>query len=88
MERGVKALRAAAALRNLREQPLWRLLASTKAPVVTGLLQSLFMDADKALPSSYMLERVGRDIDTLRSSGETCRRHPRPMSLNGSVKVG
>ena len=70
MERGVKALRAAAALRNLREQPLWRLLASTKAPVVTGLLQSLFMDADKALPSSVLLERVGRDIDTLRSSGE------------------
>jgi len=66
----VKALRAAAALRNLREQPLWRLLAATKAPVVIALLQSLFMDAEKALPSSVLHERLARDIDALRATGE------------------
>lgn len=66
----MKALRGAAALRNLREQPLWKLLAATKAPVVIALLQSLFVDADKALPSSVLLERLARDVDALRSTGE------------------
>jgi hypothetical protein len=66
----MKALRGAAALRNLRDQPLWRLLAATKAPVVIALLQSLFLDADKVLPSSVLHERLGRDVDSLRSSGE------------------
>lgn len=66
----MKALRAAAALRNLREQPLWHLLAATKAPVVIALLQSLFMDAEKALPSSVLHERLARDIDALRATGE------------------
>lgn len=66
----MKALRGTAALRNLREQPLWRLLAATKAPVVIALLQSLFLDTDKALPSSVLHERLGRDIDALRSTGE------------------
>lgn len=66
----MKALRGAAALRNLREQPLWKLLAATKAPVVIALLQSLFMEAGKALPSSVLLERLARDVDALRSTGE------------------
>lgn len=66
----MKALRGAAALRNLREQPLWKLLAATKAPVVIALLQSLFMEADKALPGSVLLERLARDVDALRSTGE------------------
>lgn len=66
----MKALRGAAALRNLRDQPLWKLLAALKAPVVIALLQSLFMDADKALPSSVLLERLARDVDALRSTGE------------------
>lgn len=66
----MKALRGAAALRNLREQPLWKLLAATKAPVVIALLQALFMEADKALPGSVLLERLARDVDALRSTGE------------------
>jgi hypothetical protein len=66
----VKALRGAAALRNLREQPLWRLLAATKAPVIIALLQSLFMETDKSLPSSVLHERLARDIDALRATGE------------------
>ena len=34
------------------------------------MLQSLFMDADKALPSSVLQERLVRDIESLRSAGE------------------
>lgn len=66
----MKSLRAAAALRNLREQPLWRLLAASKAPVVIAMLQSLFEDSDKALASSVLHERLTRDIDSLRAAGE------------------
>src|SRR5436309_5492266 len=73
----MKALRGAAALRSLRDQPLWRLLAAKKAPVVVALLQSLFFEADKAIPSSVLHERLGRDIDSLRSSGEDLPQAPR-----------
>jgi hypothetical protein len=66
----MKTLRAAAALRDLREQPLWRLLAAIKAPLVIALLQGLFSDGVKALPSSVLHERLGRDIDQLRATGE------------------
>ncbi|RCW69215.1 DUF3375 domain-containing protein [Pseudorhodoferax soli] len=66
----MKALRGAAALRNLREQPLWKLLAATKAPAVIALLHSLFMEADKALPNSVLIERLTRDLDALRATGE------------------
>ncbi len=66
----MKALRGAAALRNLREQPLWRLLAAIKAPVVLALLQSSFSDGDKALPSSVLHERLARDIVQLQGAGE------------------
>lgn len=66
----MNALRGAASLRHLREQPLWRLLAATKGPVVIALLQSLFIEADKALPSAVLHERLARDVDALRSTGE------------------
>jgi hypothetical protein len=38
--------------------------------VVIALLQALFMEADKALPGSVLLERLARDVDALRSAGE------------------
>lgn len=66
----MKALRGAAALRNLREQPLWRLFAATKAPAVIAILQSLFADTEKVLPSSVLHERLTRDLESLRSAGE------------------
>ena len=47
----MKALRGAAALRNLRELPLWRLLAADKAPVVLAILQGLLVGTEKTLPS-------------------------------------
>ena len=39
----MRALRGTAALRNLREQPLWKLLAADKAPVVIALLLSAYV---------------------------------------------
>ncbi|MFZ4287721.1 DUF3375 domain-containing protein [Variovorax sp. HJSM1_2] len=66
----MKALRGAAALRNLREQPLWRLLAANKGPVVIALLQSLFVESEQTLPSSVLHERLTRDIEALRAVGE------------------
>lgn len=66
----MKALRGAAALRNLREQPLWRLLAANKGPVVIAVLQSVFVESEQTLPSSVLHERLTRDIEALRSVGE------------------
>ena len=66
----MKALRGAASLRNLREQALWKLLAADKAPVIVALLRSLLFDGDKALMSSVLHERLGRELEELRASGE------------------
>lgn len=66
----MKAPRGTASLRNLREQPLWRLLAADKAPAVIALLQSLLFDDDKALVSSALHERLAHGLDQLRSTGE------------------
>lgn len=66
----MKVLRNAAALRNLREQPLWRLLAATKAPSIIALLHSNFLDGEKTLSSSVLHERLARSIEQLRSTGE------------------
>ena len=66
----MKALRGVATLRNLRDQPLWRLMGATKAPVVIALLQSIFAGGEKAVPSSVVHERLARDIESLRDAGE------------------
>jgi hypothetical protein len=72
----VKALRGAAALRNLREQPLWKLLAAHRAPVIVALLQSLFVEGEKTLVASVLTERLTRDIELLRSTGEDLAQTP------------
>jgi hypothetical protein len=72
----MKALRGAAAFRNLREQPLWRLLAANKGPVVIALLQSLFVESEQTLPSSVLHERLSRDIEALRAVGEELQQTP------------
>lgn len=72
----MKAPRANAALKTLREQPLWRLLAADKAPAFIGMLQSLFLESNKALSSSVLMERLGRDVDQLRLAGETLPQAP------------
>jgi len=66
----MSAIRGAAALRNLRERPLWRLLAAVKAPTVLALLQTLLLEGDKVLASSVLRERLTRELEQLRARGE------------------
>ena len=67
----MRSLRGTAALRNLRSQPLWKLLAADNAPIYVALLRSLLLESDTTLPSSVLLERLKVDIDQLQSTGET-----------------
>src|ERR1700677_423707 len=67
---GLKGLRTVAALRNLRSQALWRLLAADKSPLILAILQTLLLDNEKTLSSSVLNERLTREIEQLRASGE------------------
>ena len=66
----MKSLRTVAALRNLRSQALWRLLAADKSPLILAILQTLLLDNEKTLSSSVLKERLIREIEQLRASGE------------------
>jgi uncharacterized protein DUF3375 len=66
----VKAALAIATNYKLRQQPIWRLLAADKAPAFIGLLHTHLLEADKSLPASVLYERIGRDIEILRTRGE------------------
>lgn len=66
----MKSLRALAAFRNLRSQPLWKLLAADNAPIILSILQELFLENAKILSSSALKERVAREIEQLQASGE------------------
>jgi len=66
----LKADRVIATYRRMRTQPLWRLLASTNAPFIIGLLQSHLYENERNLPASILHERIGRDLETLRAQGE------------------
>lgn len=66
----MKATREIATYRNIRQQPLWRLLAADKAPLYIGLLQAHLMDTAKIVPASVLHERIGRDMERLRAQGE------------------
>src|SRR5262245_44509851 len=63
-------LRAVTALRELRSQPLWRLLAADKSVVTIAILKHVLLTADKVLPASVLYERVGRSLEELRAAGE------------------
>jgi hypothetical protein len=66
----LKSFRALAALRNLRSQALWRLLAADKSPIVLAILQTLLLETEKTLSSSVLNERLTREIEQLRAIGE------------------
>jgi len=66
----MKPLRAVAALRELRGQPVWRLLAGDKGFLTMALLQHLLLQGDKVLPASVLYERVARVLEELRAVGE------------------
>lgn len=59
-----------AQLRQLREQPLWKLLASDNAPLVLAVLQRLLLGDDKVLPVSVLLEKVQQELVSLCAAGE------------------
>ncbi|MEZ5653138.1 MAG: DUF3375 domain-containing protein [Burkholderiaceae bacterium] len=59
-----------AVYRQMRQQPLWRLLAADNGPVVVGLLQGLLLTGDRSLPGSVLIERLGHELESLRSRGE------------------
>jgi hypothetical protein len=66
----VKADRPIAVYRQLREQPVWKLLASRHGPFLAGLLQTHLYEAEHSLPSSVFAERIARDLEELRARGE------------------
>lgn len=66
----MKADKSLATYRRMRTQPLWRLLASDNGPTVLGLLQTHLYDADRTLPASILHERIGRELEHLRGTGE------------------
>jgi hypothetical protein len=66
----MKPVRAVAALRELRSQPLWQLLAADKGVITIALLDHLLLAGEKVLPASVLYERLGRALDELRASGE------------------
>ncbi|MDG2524103.1 DUF3375 domain-containing protein [Stenotrophomonas sp. HITSZ_GD] len=65
-----------AAYRQLRERPLWKLLAADHAPELIGLLQGLLLDHERRLPSAVLHERLQRQLDALRAD-ELSRELPR-----------
>ena len=54
-----------AAYQRLREQPLWKLLASDRAPVLVGLLQGLLLEGERRLPAAVLVERLQNQLDAL-----------------------
>ena len=66
----MKAEKYIAACRQLRQQPVWRLLASDNGPVVVGLLQAHLLESEHRLPASVLHERINRDLEELRARGE------------------
>jgi hypothetical protein len=66
----MKPEKSLATYRQLRTQPLWRLLAAATGPTVIALLQTHLYDSERSLPASILHERIERDLETLRNHGE------------------
>lgn len=66
----MKSDKSVATYRRMRNEPLWRLLAAENGPVAIALMQTHLYDAERSLPASIFHERIGRDLERLRNSGE------------------
>ena len=66
----MNANKTIATYRRLREQPLWRLLASANGPTAIALLQTLLYEQDRSLPASILFERLERELELLRARGD------------------
>lgn len=56
--------------RQLREQALWKLLASHNAPIVLAVLQELLLGEHKVVPASALHERLAQELQRLKQAGE------------------
>jgi len=65
----MKVVQRTSSNEKLRQEPLWRLLASPQAPIVLALLQTHLFDKERRLSSSVLHDRLGRDLDLLRDQG-------------------
>jgi hypothetical protein len=65
----MKADKNIATYRRMRDQPLWRLLASDNGPTVIALLQSHLYEKERSLPASILFERLTQDLEDLRAQG-------------------
>lgn len=66
----MRANKRIAIYRRMRNQPLWRLLASSTGPTVIGLLQSHLYEKERSLPASILFERLTRELEELRAEGD------------------
>lgn len=66
----MKAEKTVATYRRMRNQPLWRLLASGNGPTIVGLLQSHLYEKERNLPASILFERLTQDLEELRAQGD------------------
>jgi hypothetical protein len=71
-----KADKTIATYRRMRDQSLWRLVASDNGPIVIGLLQAHLFEGDRSLPAGIFYERLLRDLEDLRAQGEDLPRTP------------
>lgn len=66
----MKANKIIVTYRRMRSEPLWRLLAADKSPIIIGLLQTYLYEDQKSLPASTFQDRLNRDLEELRAHGE------------------
>jgi hypothetical protein len=56
--------------KRLRQGAMWSLLLANNAPVVLAMLQTHLYDRERMLSTSIFLNKVARDLETLRAQGE------------------
>jgi hypothetical protein len=78
----VSAVKRNAQLRQLRDLPLWKLLASLNAPVVLAVLEDLLLRDEKVVPVSALLERLRQQLQALKLAGEEM-----PQSAEAYLKL-
>ena len=66
----MSSVKTIAQLRQLREQPLWKLVAAHNAPVIIGVLQTLLLTDTRTLSASVLNERLAQELKQLRQAGE------------------
>ena len=66
----MSSVKTIAQFRQLREQALWKLLASHNAPVVLAVFQELLLGEQRVVPASALHERLTQELQGLKQAGE------------------